>query len=191
MHRHLFTHFGYCSMDSFICSLVRPTLTPLLLPIAAVGASFEVYLGLSGLAILALAILLTLELISGIAASYVEYKTRKLSGKRNQKTKWFSDKKLLGWGLKVFVLFFTLFFLTVFRLEYKASGQQVEESAFRYLHSLVVMYMTGVYIVSVYKNCGRITSNMNDYNALIKILKDSTRLTKVNPDIHYPNGRDV
>ena len=171
-------------MDSFICSLVKPSYTPLILPIAAAGATIDVYFGLSALALIALALLLTLELISGIAASYVEYKARKLSGKRNQKAKWFLDKKLLGWGLKFFVLFFTLFFLTVFRNEYKSSHQQVEENVFRYLHSLVVMYMTGVYIISVYKNCGRITSNMNDYNALIKIIKNNTNLPDLTGEDH-------
>lgn len=193
MTNQLFTHFGYCSMDSFLCSFIKPAFTPLLLPLAAFGASINLYFGISAFCLIVLAILLTLELISGLLASYVESTCKKKTGRKSKNQKWFSDRKLLGWGLKSFVLFFTLFVLAVFKNEYLSANQEIEANVFRYLHSLVVMYMVGVYLASVMKNFGRVAGNLKEYNGLIKGIQDFTKFPGEgrhhnydNPDIPTP-----
>ena len=163
---HLLTGFGYCSNQTLLCSLVKPNLMKYLLPIAFVCSSVSMALGLSAYATLALSLLLTLELITGILASRTKAKARK-------KKKWFSLHRLAGWGLKVFILFFTLFFLTALIDNYKINGRQTEEYIFRYLHSLVVIYITGIYLLSVYENIGTINKDKKSFKKLKEYLFDN------------------
>jgi len=151
--------------------MVRPNLTPIILPLAMFSAGIGNYFGLSSLPLILLAILLTLELLFGITAAYVEWKNKKLKKQRVRNT-WFSQKKILGWGLKGFVLFFTLLILQSFKSQYVKSGRMIEAEVFQYIHSVFVIYIILVYLVSVYKKIGIITNSVKEYDALIKILKD-------------------
>ena len=157
----LFHEFGFCNVEQFTESLLRPKLLSISVPISFMGATLQFIFGLKPIVLTAFVALLTLELISGIFASWIE--GRKITSKR-----------MKSFLMMLFVWLVTLFILTRFKEHFKGN---VIESVFDYLFTAVVLFVNVIYFKSIWENAGRIMDRRQEFRQLRKVF-----LNKLNKD---------
>lgn len=150
--------YGFCSAGDFAESLLKIRIANLLLIITIPAGFFTEYFGLSLYVSILLGSLFLLELITGLLKSV----------SRNIKIK---SRPLQRFGLKVLVYVFFMFLFKGLSNEYDGKAEGV---LYGYLHSFVVLYVVGVYSVSVLENIGVITKNRKEFANLIKKVKSNT-----------------
>jgi predicted permease len=144
------TEFGFCNVDQFTESLIRPKLMIFSIPFAMLGALVQFIFGVKPLVLLAFVMLLTLELISGIFASWIE--GRKITSKR-----------MKAFLMMLFVWLVILFILNGFKLHFL---QTPLESVFDYLFTAVVLFVNVIYFKSIWENAGRIMERKDEFKKI-------------------------
>ena len=146
MFKNILSDFGYCSLGEFGQSLLRIELAkPLIMFSVSLTFFSEAcihFLGLEFPSVAILVMLLVVELFTGIAASMK--KGTKITSKRLQR-----------FGLKIFIYFFLLVVFKTFQNQYDGKFLANIYSA---IHSFIVLYVIGVYSVSVLENVSVIIS---------------------------------
>ena len=146
------SNFGFECTGDFTNSIIHPKMLGITLPLAFISSTLEMFLGLQSLTVVAFVILVTLELITGIAAS-------KLRGEP------IVSHKFSRFGLKVFVWLVLIFITNTIRLEYFGSEETFRVIAagfFTWLHGTLFIYITIEYLISVLENLGSITGKSKD-----------------------------
>lgn len=147
--------FGFYDWREMWISLVRPhDFTPIL-SISLVTGFCTQWFGLSFVILVLLAVIITLELITGVTAA-------KLKGEKIQ------SKKLHRFGFKLFIWFFFLLMFRQFQLEYKGT---LSENVFSYLHSFAVFYIISIYTWSVLENIGKMGKDYREFSLFGKKIK--------------------
>ena len=149
----LIHEFGFCNVDQFTESLLRPKLMSFSVPFSIMGASLQLIFGLKPIVLIAFVMLLTLELLSGIFASWIE--GRKITSKR-----------MKSFLMMLFVWLVTLFILTGFKEHFKGN---VLEAVFEYLFTAVVLFVNVIYFKSIWENAGRIMNRKEEFKELRKL----------------------
>ena len=99
----------------------------------------------------------------------IKVKHNKLNHKKTKKKPFrLASRKLQRFLLKAFVYLFFIGLLHVFTVQY---SKGLEHGVFAYLHSFIVMYILGVYSVSIWENMGRITGSNSEFFRLAKFFK--------------------
>lgn len=155
MYKHLFcpTEFGFIDYDHFFNSLLRPKLTYLTIPIAAIGGFIDYLFGLQPIVFVAFVLLLSIELISGIFASWIENKP-------------ITSKRMKSFLMMLFVWLIVLFILNTFQSSYEGSEIGF---IFHYLFDAVLIYVNVIYFKSIWENMGRISSKKKEFGSLSDI----------------------
>lgn len=149
----LLHEFGFCNVEQFTESLLRPKLLFLSVPISFMGATLQLVFGLKPIVLMAFVMLLTLELTSGIFASWIE--GRKITSKR-----------MKSFLMMLFVWLSTLFILNGFKEHFR---ETVLESVFEYLFTAVVLFVNVIYFKSIWENAGRIMNRRQEFRQLRKL----------------------
>lgn len=144
---------GFNSFEQFKISLLRPNLLNITLPIAAIGPFVEMVFGLKTAAVIAFVALLTVELVSGIFASWTE----------GQKI---TSKRMKAFLMMLFVWLVVLFILNTFKRSFE--GQDIH-TVFEYLFNAVLLFVTSIYFKSIWENAGRIMGKKDEFKNLISI----------------------
>lgn len=149
MLRRLFcpTEFGFLDYDHFWGSLIRPKLFALTIPIATIGGFIDYLFGLQPLIFCAFVCLLTIELISGIFASWIEKKP-------------ITSKRMKAFLMMLFVWLVVLFILNAFR------QLQNIGFVFSYLFDAVIIFVSTIYFKSIWENAGRIMDKWKEFKSL-------------------------
>lgn len=149
------TEFGFINFEKFIDSLMRPKLMPLTIPLAMIGKYIEYLFGLREVVFIAFGAMLTLELASGIGASWIE--GNKISSKRSK-----------SFLMMLFVWLVVLFILNSFK---NMAESVLISTAFSYLFDFTIIYVTGIYFISIIENIGRIMDRRNEFKRLSDIFR--------------------
>lgn len=152
--------FGFCNIDQFITSLLRPKLMSISIPISMMGATLEFIFGLKPIVLLAFVMLLTLELMSGIFASWIE-------GKR------ITSKRMKSFLMMLFIWLVILFILNSFRYHFEGKFM---EYIFDYLFTAVLIFVNVIYFKSIWENAGRIMNRKTEFKKIGKVF--TTKLDK-------------
>lgn len=147
------TEFGFCDFSQFVNSLLRPKLLNLTLPLTAIGSFIQFIFGVQPIVLAAFVALLTIELVSGIGASWLE-------GKK------ITSKRMKAFLLMIFVWLTVLFILNAFAnyTESKLIG-----NVFGYLFDIVLIYVNIIYFKSIWENAGRILNKKSEFKKLANI----------------------
>lgn len=154
VHHSLYHEFGFKSADQFLTSLIRPNLLNISIPFAAIGSMIECIFGLKWTVVVAFVFLLTLELVSGIFASYIE----------GQKI---TSKRMKAFLMMLFVWLVVLFILNAFRSAFVESDEM--HVVFEYLFNGVLLFVNVIYFKSIWENAGRIMNKKDEFKKLISI----------------------
>lgn len=158
-------NFGFQNVYDFLSSMFHRHLFNVTIPLAALAGFLELYLGLKSLSIVAFALLLIGELLTGIAASLSQ----------GQKI---TSKKFSRFGFKAVFWFFLFFLFTTFQQEYK-SNNVIYFNVFSYLHSTLVFYVCMEYIISIDENAGRFFGVRGGFiGGFVDIIKEKFNTTK-------------
>lgn len=150
-HRYALIHdLGFCGLNHLFVSLIRPSLLTSILPSAALVGLCEFFFGLKPLVLLAFVILLTVELGSGIAASWLE-------GKR------ITSRRMKAFIVMVTIWMFILFIINMFRFQFL---EHWIGAIFDYLFVVVILYANTIYFTSIWENMGRISQNRNRFKEI-------------------------
>lgn len=149
----LLHEFGFCNVDQFTESLLRPKLMSFSIPFAMMGATLQLLFGLKPIVLTAFIVLLTLELSSGIFASWIE-------GRR------ITSKRMKAFLMMLFVWLCTLFIITSFKQHF--IGTSIE-FIFDYLFTAVILFVNIIYFKSIWENAGRIMNRKNEFAELRKL----------------------
>ena len=152
----LLAMFGFRGPEDFLESVMRINLSQLLIPASLIGSFVEQYFGLNLACMVILFCLLLMELVTGVWAAM----------RRKEKI---SSAKLQRFGIKLFVWFFLLMLFHVFSRFY---GDGAGAMIYSGIHSFLVMYIIGVYTVSVLENVNSISGGDSDIQAIIVKIKD-------------------
>ena len=167
-HKHsLFQEFGFSSADHFFTSLFRPNLLNISLPTAAFGSIIESIFGLKWVVVLAFVVLLTLELVSGIFASWIEGKE-------------ITSKRMKAFLMMLFVWLVSLFILNAFRCNFEETSSL--HVVFDYLFNAVLLFVNVIYFKSIWENAGRIMNKKGEFKKLINIF-NSKQVEKKDEDM--------
>lgn len=150
----IFHEFGFKSSDHFLTSLLRPNLLSISLPTAAIGSLIETVFGLKWIVVLAFVVLLTVELVSGIGASWIEGKE-------------ITSKRMKAFVLMLFVWLTSLFILNAFRSNFDETHSLYV--VFDYLFNAVLLFVNVIYFKSIWENAGRIMNKKGEFKKLINI----------------------
>lgn len=155
MHKYMscITEFGFNSTDQFLNSLFRPKLMPLSIPIAMIGSFLQFVFGLEPVVFIAFVSLLSLELVSGIFASWIE-------GQR------ITSKRMKAFLMMLFVWLVVLFILNAFR---KLEENEFISQTFDYLFYAVIIFITSIYFKSILENGSRIMNKKEEFKSIIGI----------------------
>ena len=145
--------FGFCNVEQFTESLLRPKLMSFSVPFSFMGASLQFLFGFKPIVLMAFVALLTLELISGIFASWVE--GRKITSKR-----------MKSFLMMLFVWLVTLFILKAFKDHFVGN---ILEHVFDYLFTSVVVFVNVIYFKSILENAGRIMERKQEFSKFRKL----------------------
>lgn len=159
---YIVTNFGFSNCSDFFNSIIHPNFILLTLPITGISAILEKYFGLEHLTLISFAILIFLELLTGLISSKV----------RNVKIE---SKKFSRFGLKVLVWLSLIFITNSLRLEYKPytdTAGIIAHTMFNWLHTFLFIYINMEYLISVLENLGVITGNKKESTNLIKFIKN-------------------
>lgn len=166
-HHSLYQEFGFKSADQFITSLLRPNLLNISIPFAAVGSLIETMFGLKWLVVVAFVALLSLELTSGIFASWIE----------GQKI---TSKRMKAFLMMLFVWLVVLFILNTFRGAFEETHSLYV--VFDYLFNAVLLFVNVIYFKSIWENAGRIMNKKDEFKKLINIF-NSKQVDKKDEDL--------
>lgn len=167
-------NFGFTCTGDFSNSIVHTKLMAITLPFAGASAIIETLFGLHSFTIIAFAILVVLELLTGLIAS-------KVRGEQ------IVSNKFGRFGLKVLVWMLLLYITNSMRLEYidnSTSFDSLASTFFTWLHGTFFIYITIEYLISVLENIGFITGNSKRslisaiINKLNSFLSDEKNKTK-------------
>lgn len=147
------TEFGFCNVNQFYESLIRPKLLSFSIPFSFMGAFLQFVFGLKPIVLMAFVTLLTLELISGIFASWIE--GRKITSKR-----------MKAFLMMLFVWLCILFILNGFKQHFLDTAI---EPIFDYLFTAVVLFVNVIYFKSIWENAGRIMDRREEFKRLFNI----------------------
>ena len=153
----LFSLVGFCNAYDLYNSLVRPTSALQISTFAVTASTIEYIFGLKLFAFTALVILLIVELLTGLFAAKV--RGRRLTSRRMQR-----------FGIMLLIWCTLLMVMNAFIDQYRGEGG---EAVFRYLHTLVVFYILGVYTKSVLENAETIWKHRINLSRLIKRMFNS------------------
>jgi len=154
------TEFGFNNHQNFFESLFRPKMLSLTLPVAILGGFFEQIFGLQPIVFVAFVALLTLELVSGIFASWIEKKE-------------ITSRRMKSFLMMLFVWLIVLFVLNSFKIFYQ---EQLLGKVFSYLFDAVIIFVNVIYFKSIWENAGRIMNRKDDFKKLSDIF--SKKLNK-------------
>ena len=132
---------------------MRPKLLNMSVPVAAIGSCLEMIFGLKPIVLIAFIFLLTVELVSGICASWMEKKP-------------ITSKRLKAFLMMLFVWLAALFILNVFRYQYEG---EMMEYVFEYLYNAVILFVNVIYFKSIWENAGRIMDKKDEFSRLKSI----------------------
>jgi hypothetical protein len=155
MMRDILAEFGFCGYKSLYVSLVRIDNVKILSAFAGLGVILKGLIGLEEVSQIVLFSLILTELVIGVWAS-MKKKDR------------FRARRLQRFGLKVFIYFLLLLVLYTFQKQYIGRPEYYVYGA---LHSFVVFYITGVYLISVLENTSYILGGSRELNALLRVFK--------------------
>ena len=153
--RDILSEFGFCGYTSLYKSLVRFESFKFLGIFASLGTVLEGMFGLTSYSVMILFVLILVELFVGIAAGV-------------RRTKKFRARMLQRFGLKVFIYFLLLLVLNTFQLQYVG---RPEYYMYASLHSFVVFYIIGVYMVSVLENTSFLLGGNKELDGLLRVFK--------------------
>ena len=151
-----FMEFGFCNYNDFIESFAKVKIMPLLVMLVAPVSYCMQYFGLSDVAFGTLLILFALELVTGILKSLI----------KKQKIR---SRPAARWGFKVLVWTFFIFMFRSFSSSYCDSWTG---EVYSYMNVFTVMYVIGVYSVSIWENMVVISNNKREFGGYIGKLKD-------------------
>jgi phage-related holin len=112
-------------MEHFFSSLLRPKLLALTIPFAAIGGFIDYIFGLQPIVFTAFVALLTIELVSGIFASWIEGKE-------------ITSKRMKAFLMMLFVWLVVLFIINAFHQAYEATDIGF---VFHYLFDVVIIFV--------------------------------------------------
>ena len=141
------SQFGFSCTEDFNDSIIHTKLMTVTLPFAGLSALFETIFGLHGFTIMAFAVLVFLELLTGLIASKVRGEA-------------IVSNKFGRFGLKVLVWMSLLYVTNSMRLEYIDNDTNfggLASTFFTWLHGTFFIYITIEYLISVLENLGVIT----------------------------------
>jgi hypothetical protein len=156
---YIVTNFGFLDLSDFGTSLVHKNWVLGLIPLAGVSSIIETTFGLQGLTILAFAVLVMLELLTGLMASKVKGEP-------------IVSKKFGRFGLKMLVWLTLMFVINSLKKEYVAVDGNFNDLAaglFTWLHGTLFIYVNLEYLISVLENLGVISGRNNE--SIIKLIK--------------------
>lgn len=147
--------FGFVDMSHFWNSLIRPKLFLLSIPIAAIGGFIDYLFGLQPIVFVAFVCLLTLELVSGIFASWIEMKP-------------ITSKRMKAFLMMLFVWLMALFIINQLHQAYE--GKEIG-FVFHYLFDAVIIFVNVIYFKSIWENAGRIMGRIKEFKSLSEIFE--------------------
>ena len=148
------TEFGFNSIEHFRNSLIRPNLFNVSIPVAIFGGMIENLFGVKAVFLIAFVALLTLELTSGIFASWIE----------GQKI---TSKRMKSFLMMLFVWLVVLFILNTFKCSFSEDNSMY--LTFEYLFNAVILFVNVIYFKSIWENAGRIMDKKDEFKKLINI----------------------
>lgn len=151
--------FGFCNVEQFVTSLVRPKLLSISLPTAIVGGAVQFLFGIDPIVLVAFVSLLTLELISGIFASVME----------GQKI---TSKRMKAFLMMLFVWLVSLFILHTFEVFFK---DQFLEYIFKYLFTSTLIFVNVIYFKSIWENASRIMNKKKEFKKFSSIFENKLK----------------
>jgi hypothetical protein len=158
--KNLLNDFGYCNWSDFTQSLLRidnsVAITTSASAMTIIVAFMEKYMNLKFESLICLFLLLCVELVTGIVASIKEHK--KITSRRLQR-----------FGLKVFIYGVILATFSIFMRQYDNSF--VMKEVYSGIHSFVVLYIIGVYSISILENTSAILGGTREFDSIIKLIR--------------------
>lgn len=133
---------GFEGVSDFMESSFHVKLLLFSFPVSAVSAFIELYFGLQGITVFSFALLLGLELITGIASSL------------NQGEK-ISSRRFSRFIFKLCIWLCCFFILNSFAKETEVGT--ISNYIYTYFHSTLFIYITIEYLLSVLENMGRLS----------------------------------
>ena len=150
------TNFGFRSTSDFVGSIIHVKLMMVTLPIALLSSVIENYFGLHAITMIAFITLITMELITGIAAS----RARGIP---------LQSKRFSRFGFKLGIWMTIFFILQSMYLQYKDNS--IIGGIYSWLHGSIFIYVSLEYLLSVVENLSVITGDNN--NAILNMIKNS------------------
>ena len=151
--------FGFNTTAEFAESLFRFSMhKPLLISASMIGVVSQFCITIFGLnlsALLILAVLLVVELITGIWASVKE--NHKISSRRFQR-----------FGIKILVYFLMIIVFAIMKMFYQNLYMYY---VYDTIHSFVVLYIILVYMISILENASVIIGGSREFDGLLKYLR--------------------
>jgi phage-related holin len=149
----IFNEFGFINAKAFYNSLVRPNFLNISVPFAAISAAIDFMFGMQPIVLLAFVALLSLELVSGIFAAWIE----------GQKI---TSKRMKAFLMMLFVWLVVLFIIHIFAVQYNGN---LVNGIFSYLFDAVVLFVCSIYFRSIWENMSRIWGKKEDFKKIIEI----------------------
>ena len=152
-------------MNEFGESLLRINQYRPILLIASIGTVTIQWckhmFGLTAQSILILALLLVIELASGIAASIKQGKS-------------ITSKRLQRFGIKVTIYFLIIAVFAAFTHQYKGNYM---EHVYNAVHSFIILYIILVYLISILENASVLMGGSREIDSIIKFLRKKKKQT--------------
>jgi len=159
----LVQNFGFIDLSDFLHSLFHPKMLFLTIPtmftFSALILFVETWFGLSYTALVGFVVAAILELVTGLWASRVKGHS-------------WESRKASRFGLKIVVYLGLMLVVNTFKLSFAdASGflNPVVNTIFYVLHTLLVVFVSFEYIISILENLSTITGKSN--NKLLQFMK--------------------
>jgi len=138
--------FGFLDIRDFANSMLKPKLLIVTLPIAALSGAAELYFGLKLVTVVAFCLLLSMEVITGLWAS-------KIKGIPIESNR----AKRAGFV----VGFWMILFFILHSLKSHYPPESIYYDLFSWLHSTELIFVSCVYLISVWENLGVMSGKSN------------------------------
>jgi magnesium-transporting ATPase (P-type) len=148
--------FGFCNIEQFFQSLVRPNLLSISIPAAIIGGFTQLCFGVEPIVLIAFVALLTLEVSSGIFASAME-------GKK------ITSKRMKSFLMMLFVWLVALFILHTFEVHFE---DQFLENIFNYLFTATLVFVNVIYFKSIWENAARIMDKKSEFKKFSRMFEN-------------------
>jgi hypothetical protein len=150
----IFKTFGFKNFSDYFDSIIYIKPLIITVPVAAMGAFVEDYLGMKWLTLVAFISLLLVEVGSGVVASMYTKKDK------------FSSIRFGRFLFKAGFWVILFFILHSFEREYEVGT--VMNGLFGYLYDAIMIFVVQQYLLSFIENIGKISGKSN--NVLIKLI---------------------